>query len=125
MISYEIMLNGCMVGTADVETEGLYLKIQARCNPPDMQIYRLILFCDSRKIDLGICVPENNYFVIKKRIRQKLIGEGTPEFLLETTLNSKSTQYIVLDPEKPFDYLDRLQSAYFEKRDATCGVVLR
>lgn len=123
MTSYNIMLNECVVGIAEIETEGLYLTIKAQCSPPDMQIYKLILMCGSKRTDLGICVPEDDFFSINKRIQRKLIGEGTLRFFLEIREDQRSTQFVQINSEGPFDYLDCLPSARFEKRGEACGVV--
>ena len=124
MQCYNVMLNGCIVGTAIVETEGLYLRFRIRCKPPDSQIYRLVMLCGSQQMDLGVCVPEDDHFVLNKRIQSKLVGEGEPQFFLAVRKNVDSTLFIQVDTEKPFGHLDRLPAARFEIRDGACGLAL-
>lgn len=82
------------------------------------------MLCGSRQIDLGVCVPENNFFVLNTRIQTKLIGEGDLQFILGTRQNEKQTMFVPLDCEKPFVYMDRLPGAHFENRNGSCGLML-
>lgn len=124
MKCYNVMLNGCVVGTAATETEGLYQRFRIRCKPPDMQMYRLIVLCGSQRMDLGVCVPEDNLFVMNKRVQSKLLGEGDLQFHLEIWRNDQYTTFVPIDPQKSFDYLDRLPDARFEKKDGVWGLIL-
>lgn len=124
MISYDIVENGYIVGTAEIETEGLYLNVRARCSPRDKQIHRLILFSSAGQIDLGVCVPEDNVYVVNKRVQRKLIGEDVLQFILEPKENAGQRQFVPVDSGKPFAYLDVLHSCYFENRSGIYGVVL-
>ena len=124
MKSYNIMENGCAVGTATVEAEGLYLNIRARFNPSKDQIYRLILTCESKRIDLGVCVPEDNCYVANKRIQRRLIDVGGLEFALEAKESEEHMLFIPLDSEKPFNRISQLRAGCFENRNGVCGVVI-
>lgn len=125
MKTYQVRFNECVVGTATAETEGLYIRFHVACKPPDMQIYRLILLCGSQRMDLGICVPENDLFCIHKRIQSKQLKEGTMEFILEPQDSKKQASFIPLDSNKPFEYFNCLYAARFEKRDTVCGLLIQ
>lgn len=122
--NYNVMLNGRIVGTAITESEGLYIRFRIQCTPPDTEIYRLIMLCGSQRMDLGVCVPENDLLCLNKCVQRKLLREGEFQFFLETRINENHMSFVPVDSENPFDYLDCLPVARFEKRDAVSGLLL-
>lgn len=123
--TYHVKLNECVVGTATAETEGLYIQFHIECKPPDMQIYRLFLLYDSQKLDLGICVPENDHFCVHKRIQRKQLKGEEMEFILEPKNSKKQASFIPIDSNQPFEYFDCLYAARFEKRETVSGLVIQ
>lgn len=122
MKSYNIFHNGCVVGTVDFEPVGLYVRIKAVCYPPETRIYRLILLCGFKSMDLGICVPEGDGFQVNKRILLKEIEGESLQFIIEEKDKSTHVRFIPLDTEKPLNCLDSLLKCRYVIRDSSCGL---
>ena len=122
---YQICLSDNCVGTATVETQGLYYVIRCRCvfnGPPQ---YRIIVENEATREDLGICVPTNGAFGLEKRIPIKRIGDGELIFSCVPKHNDVNTQFIPVLPEAPFSHIKMLKNACFAVRDGQVGILLK
>ncbi len=121
---YKIMLGDCCAGTAQVSREGLYYRIQCRCQLSGEVMYKIMASFGETQIDLGICVPKGDKFVLEKRIPAKQIGEGHIEFSLVPRHLSVQGLFIPIRAEEPFAYLQHLENAYLEARNGQLGAVI-
>ena len=124
MGNYPVTQNECVVGAVETEAEGMYIRIRAQCTPPDRRVYRLVLLCGSQRIDLGVCVPEGNRFVVNTRIQKRMLDESALQFILETNQENEQ-QFIPVDWDKPFVYLDSLHLASFTIKDEVPGIIIQ
>lgn len=117
MQEYDIYLDGDAVGKARVKREGLYYLFTCTCRCTSSIIYRIVLTCDSERIDLGICVPDGDYYCLNRRIPVKKIQSG--ELRLEMKRKDEVQAGIICEvsEEKPFSDICRLHKARFEKRN--------
>ena len=111
--SYQVRLNGIGVGDASVIVEGLYYRITSKCRLPDTGIFRLIVLTENNKTDLGIFVPQENYFIVDKRIPARKIGDGEFEFYI-TDSDDVITNIVPVYYDMPFEYIARLSGAYLQ-----------
>ena len=79
--TYDIKLDDSLVGTAQVEKQGLYYLFSCRCRLPEEGLYRIHVISGDKHEDLGICVPVDGFFGMDKKIPAKRLGEGA--FLFE------------------------------------------
>ncbi len=119
------MLGGQSVGTAQIRREGLYYALDCRCRLSGEIVYRLVARRGERTVNLGIPVPEGNWFVLRTRIPVKRLGEGELQIRAEPKNVQWSGKFVPLSPEEPFRYLRRLQGAFLQVRDGQVGVVIQ
>lgn len=117
---YSVFFNDTPVGQARVKREGLYYKILCRCVFPHKNIYRIKVTDGNKEVDLGICVPEGNYFTLISRIAVKNIPGDNLQFTVTT---NQTTEYFVAD-RKPFHDLDKLETARLQNRNGQLYVVI-
>ena len=150
--TYDILYDGKVIGTAQMEKCGLYYQFSCRCHLPDEGMYRIHVVYEDAREDLGICVPIDGAFGMDKKIAAKYLGKGDPYFELhpkdwkqqiatETEPEKVSQEepvtmeepeipetdnriFVMVSEEKPFDYLDKLEGAVTEIRSDCIGVVI-
>lgn len=110
--TYEVMQNGQAVGMATVTREGMYYHIGCQCQLDGNNMYRLIMVFNNDQCDLGILIPKGKCFGLHARINTKVLGKGTPEFIIMPRRESLQRNFVRLCPEEPFRYLSRLEDAY-------------
>ena len=105
------------VGYAKCTRQGLYYHISCDVKRIDNNLYRVYVIDSSKIMDLGICVPEGNRFVINKRIPIKSF-DGEPErFILIADADVK--HFVPVLENVPFDYIQKLDKSkyyYYESR---------
>lgn len=101
-----ILYGDAVVGEGSVTETGLYYQIQCKCRFADSKVRRIILSCENGAFDIGICVPENGYFISRKRIPKKAIDLIQPRLFAEQ--NSKGV-LISVDNNNPFPFLEQLE----------------
>lgn len=112
------------VGEISVERSGLYHLVKCRCQLPYGPIYRLSAVADGKDLDLGILVPQNGMFQLVKRLPAKLLGEGKFTFQITEGIAKKETNFVSIDPMKPFANFADISEARFAMHDGTPGVIL-
>lgn len=122
---YEVFLGDKAVGTAQVLREGLYYRIRCHCNLSGDVLYRVLIRCDRAEENLGILVPKDGVFFVETRIPVKKIGEGEFSFSVVPRHKSLGEMFVPLCPEEPFRYLEKLKTAYLEKRNGQVGVIIK
>lgn len=123
--TYEILRGGEPVGQARVEKQGLYYRFSCRCKLSGEVIYRITVACGEKCESLGVPVPEGNAFVLTARIPVSRLGDGEPIFRAVPRHPERDGKFIPISPDTPFTYLNRLESAFLERRAGQTGIVLR
>ena len=122
--TYDVFLNGKEIGTASLEKEGLYWKINCRCNVPNDVPYEVLLRAGEH-INLGLLVKEETIYCLTRRIAMKRIGEA-PLYFEARARNAKPPevfQSIVSDA--PFAYLEEIKGCKLEEKDCQVGLIIR
>ena len=107
-----------------MQKSGLYYKFFCKCIPPDSGAYRVILICEETEINLGICVPNNEYFILNKQVPVKYIEEGEWSFSLRSVTNVNDIRIAVLENE-PFPMLHQLEMAHLVNTDGKIFVYFK
>ena len=110
MIEYPLLFEDKYVGDITVQMRGLYYHFVCICNKQIDLDYRICVYCGNKKTDLGICVPENGYFILRKQLAIKHIGNGVMRFCLEKKCNASGTMVPILE-SKPFERLEDIEDA--------------
>lgn len=120
--TYSIIYNGNTVGNAIVRREGLYYAFDCQAQMPKGNIYRLKLSDGDKCIELGICVPERNCFVVRKKIPVKYWSGERFNFQITCTQNGE--EFYPVREDRPFAYLKDLHRMKFSVRAEAAGVIL-
>ena len=122
---YPILHGGQSVGQVTVTRKGLYYHFFCRMQLSGEIICRLEVTCGGRTENLGIPAPENGAFCLQKTLPVSRFGRGEPDFRILPKHAPLQGQFIPINPEEPFAYLDRLQDAYLQYRSGQMGIVFR
>ena len=117
---YIIYENDRPVGTASVKKLGLYYHLDCRCKLVKDVLWRIGVASRSAQIRLGVCVPEEGEFVIRKQIPIKHIGDEPFQFYILTEQGSQN--WIPLCQDAPVSNISQWEKAYFERRNGRPGL---
>ena len=121
---YEILRGSEAIGMAEVTREGLYYRFRCRCKLSGSVIYKITVQTGSNLRDLGVLVPENDVFILEKRVPAKYFGTDDLRFSAVPHSKSMKGVFIPVYPDEPFAYLARLRKAYMKKQNGITGIVL-
>ena len=118
---WDIKFNDRVMGAANIKKEGLYYIIFCECTLPGDGIYRIFVSDGSTERNLGICVPTGNRFTLCARVPVK----GLNEQKLSFTLVPKDMRTCnPVETNKPFEALDRLDTAYLDESRGEASIIL-
>ena len=121
---YDIYSGNEVVGTANVERQGLYYCFSCRCRLSGAVMYRLSVSCSGHHENLGVLVPMGDVFGLDTKLAVKRLGEGRLQFLALPKHPPVQRQFVPISPEEPFAYISRLQNAFLEVRNGQQGIVI-
>lgn len=122
---FAIQLAGETIGQAQVTRQGLFYHIRCRCSLDRNQIYRIVVNCNDKQEDLGVCVPTEDSFGLSTYIPVKRLGEGRMQFSVIPNHSSESDLFYPICSEEPFAYITCLQDAILVKKGGKIGAVVR
>ena len=117
---FKILYNDKVVGQAEIAKEGLYYRIHCACTLPNSSIHRITVKDGENVLDLGICVPVDDKFVVNARIPVKYIKGESPEFYLVSGANKG----IPVATGKPFSQLDKLETARLQVTNGQSEIII-
>jgi hypothetical protein len=110
---YQVTLSSVPAGTVDVTEEGLYLRFRCRCKAPKGRIYRLFACCNDWSYDLGILIPDGEFFVTDKKLPKKTFPLCDFRFMMLEKLENPNNIEMI-NPDKPCNLLRYLHRAHLE-----------
>ena len=119
--SHEVYLEDRIAGKLQIEKEGLYYRLLCRCVVPDDMVYRLFAVTDKGKENLGVVVPEDGGYVLRRKIPAKRLQPGS-RFLLSVRVEAAGEKFVPVYPEEPFTYITQLETAFLEIRNGQTGL---
>ena len=123
--SYAVTAGGKHAGKVSVQRQGLYYLFSCRCSLSEDIMYRLEISCSGVTQNLGILVPENGSFVLRKKMAVRQIGEGDMSFRLVSKQDTPSGTFIPISPEEPFAYISRLKESFLVIRNGQAGICIK
>lgn len=123
--TYAIEQAGQRIGQAEVIRQGLYYHFTCRCRLSGEVICRLAAVCGDQMENLGVPVPENGEFILRKKIPVSHLGGGQLRIRVIPKHAELTEQFIPISPEEPFRYLSRLKNAYLSRRGQQLGIVIK
>lgn len=109
MKNFPIYFHSNPVGKASVQKEGLYYNIVCCCQLPSGNMYRIEIRCDEDTYMLGVCVPEEGWHMIRKRIPVKRF----PKEAIEFYVIDANTDMVAISVNTPFHKIAQLEDAHF------------
>lgn len=122
---YSIRLENRDVGQAQVIRQGLFYHIQCHCTLDTNQMYRIVVNCRGKQVDLGVCVPMGSAFGLSTRIPVKQLGEGELHFSVVPKDLTKSEVFYPISTKEPFANISSLKDAFLVHRAGQIGAVVR
>ena len=115
MSEYQVQYYGRQVGTAEITQQGLYHQIACKLSLPYDAIYRVYVSGSGKQLELGVCVPDGEYFVLNKRVPGKrLIGFGKLSVFVDDDKVSAAKNRIPVSNSEPFEQLHKLRNGRFQ-----------
>lgn len=107
--NYAVMYRGEQVGKLQMQKQGLYCRMQCRCQLPGDDIYRLKMLQGKESIHIGVLVPEGDGFLLDKRIPAKRIPAGELHFVVRGSREPEEPE------EKPEEKPEQIQEQIQEQ----------
>lgn len=146
--NYAVMYRGEQVGKLQMQKQGLYCRMQCRCQLPGDDIYRLKMLQGKESIHIGVLVPEGDGFLLDKRIPAKRIPAGElhfvvrgsrepeepeekpeekPEQTQEQTQESipEEQEFVPICEEEPFPALEQVRDSILAWQDGQPGIFVQ
>lgn len=120
--NYAVRYNKTDVGEVTVHQEGLYLKFHCLASLPKNDIYRLQLLNGNNFINLGVLLPVNGHFELRKSIPFKTLCDDKFDF--EIIADSEEDSFFAVTENQPFLHINRLHLAKFTVQDGIPGVLI-
>ena len=121
---YNVYLDDKVVGTAQLTPRGLFYHVHCRYNIDNGKFYRLCAICGERVVDLGICVPFYDGFGIEAMERITKFDSNEIRFYIVKNNESSEDKFFVLNEEAPFENLEIVMDARFERRNGEAGLII-
>jgi hypothetical protein len=121
---FNIMFENNIVGTVHTNITGLYTTFHCICRFPTKGMYRVVAVYGQRSHLLGLCIPENEAFVLHTKIPTKYLNDVTPTFYVISDAQRESV-FITEDKFYGCDFLKYLLDAKLENRGARPGIRIR
>lgn len=147
--NYAVMYRDEQVGKLQMQRQGLYCRMQCRCQLPGDDIYRLKMLHGEGSTHIGVLVPEGDGFLLDKKIPAKRIPSGelsfvvrgsrdaevrepekteekpeeTPEQIQES--EPEETEFVPICEEEPFPALEQVRSSVLAWQDSQPGILIQ
>ncbi len=122
--AYDVLLGSEKMGTVLVKRQGLYWQFDCRCRLSGDVMYDLVVSVGKARMKLGLLIPNNGYFILSVKVPAKRLGQGIPQFFLQSRHTQMKGHFVPVDPDEPFRYLHRLESAYLAVCNSQIGLVM-
>jgi len=116
---YPVFYEKKQVGLAKLFRRGLYYQIRCKCRFLQKQVYRVYVLAKDHSVDLGICVPEEDGFVLNKLIPANRLGDG--EYTFYATRANE--MFVPVDCSMPFAHLADIDQGRMAVRCGLSGIV--
>ena len=119
--TYEILQMGKPVGAVETAEQGLYVLLSCHCKGRFADMQDLMVRTDRGVIRLGLLCPDKNGMSLVKKVPRKELGQGILEFYLAS--RNAASNFVVVDPEKSFPFLRRIEEGRLDKRQGQWGIL--
>ena len=121
--TYPVFLGSAVCGQVQLHREGLYVRICCRCSILDGKIYTLMAQGE-KSLPIGVPVPANGLFHLRKRIPARNLEEGTLRFFLQERSGDREQNFYPVEENCPLPFLADLLHARMVRVNDQVGVML-
>lgn len=107
---YEVWLKDMIAGEVLITREGLYYRFLCTVRLPKESRYHLVAYSEVKNVDLGLCIPQGEIFVLSTKIPIKRFDNCRYRYILTAKAEK---QVIPIFENQPFTHLNRLPDSYF------------
>lgn len=122
--TFSVRFEDRLAGHVCIDEDGLYRKITCRCTVPFGQVYRLWLFSDTERQNLGVLFPDGDGFSLERRIPTGKVSLEGAQFYLLTPDCPEPTRFVPVVEGEPFPYMTSLMHSRFALRDGVPGLLI-
>lgn len=122
MVQYSVFKNSVVIGTAELDKQGLYYRIVCCCDLQNEPV-RLIARCEKGNVSVGICTPGSMGFGLEKRIPVKHLGTEVYGFLIESVEKGKKVFCLLDDATQP-ELPDVLEKCRFTMENGIPALII-
>ena len=87
-------------------------------------MYRITISCGENTENLGILIPSGDSFYLDKKLPVCHFAGNAPIFRAVPKHPQVTGVWMPIAPEKPFEYIDRLENAVAEQRNGEIGILI-
>lgn len=87
-------------------------------------MYRITVSCGEIAENLGIPIPSGDSFYLDKKLPVSHFAGTAPTFRAVPKHPQVTGAWMPIAPEKPFEYIDRLENAVVEQRNGEMGILI-
>ena len=121
-MEHNLTYNGKNVGLIDVQIQGLFYKIRGRFSGVRELNPHIMVTCDDKETDLGVCVPCGKDWEINRCLPIKNVGIGDLRFFVGT--EAEDGLFIPICSNMPFAEIDKLTNGKFVNHLGKQGILL-
>ena len=146
---YAVMYRDEQVGKLQMQRQGLYCRLQCRCQLPGDDIYRLKMVQGKDITHIGVLVPEGDGFLLDKKIPAKRIPSGELRFVVRGSREAEvrepekteekpeetpeqiqesepdGTEFVPICEEEPFPALEQVRGSVLAWQDDQPGIFIQ
>ncbi len=119
---YCVYCDGTESGTVKVEREGLYYNFCGKLKLAKNKIWRIIASSQEGERDLGICLFDDPYFILSRKIPAKYMA-GEQWTFKAICPDDQRRQSIPVSDDKPFDQLEHITDGIYTAEESS-GIIL-
>lgn len=123
-VTYSVTWEERIVGQVRIVSRGLYSDIECRCKLPEGEIYRLWVYTDAEKTNLGVLYPGSEEFSLRRRLPTRDIPTLNPIFRIQRPAREADMRFVPVREDTPFAYLSLLPQSRYAVRDGVAGLLI-
>lgn len=124
MKAYHAIFEDKVVGEVTVEKEGLYYTFQCCVSLKQGGMYRLILETEKGETDLGILMPCEAGYAVRRKLSVKQVCGSSFHFRITERNSVLAESCIPVSEDQPFPFVDKLQNARLQHFENEIKIVI-
>lgn len=116
-----VYCDGQEAGTVEIKKEGLYYCFYGKLALAKNKIWRVIASSEDGEIDLGICLFEDPYYILSRKIPAKYMS-GEHWSFKAVCPDDQRKKIISVSEDQPFEQLERITDGVYSTEEGS-GII--